>query len=244
VEKEQMIYGIRPVMEAILAGKEIDKVLIQNALRSELFIEFKKLLAQHQVPYQYVPVEKLNRVTQKNHQGVIAYVSNISYSNIEQLIPFLFDQGKAPLIVVLDRLTDVRNFGAIARTAVCTGVDGLIIPEQNSVRVSADAVKSSAGALHQIAVCKSQSLLKTLEYLKSCGLQIVSCTEKASKLFFDIDFSVPTALVFGSEEDGITDKIIKNSDQVCKIPMTDAIGSMNVSVATGIVLFEAYKQRL
>jgi len=243
VEKDVIIYGLRPVIEAINAGKEVDKVLIQNGLRSEVFGELRGLLAQHSIPYQFVPGEKLNRVTTKNHQGVIAYISGISYSNIEQIIPFLFEQGKVPLILLLDRITDVRNFGAIARTAVCAGCDAIVIPYYNSVRISADAIKSSAGALHKIPVCRSQSLIQTVEYLKSCGLQVVSCTEKAETPYYKADMTLPTTIIMGSEDDGISEILLKASDVQVKIPMEDQIASLNVSVACGIILFETHKQR-
>jgi len=243
VEKELIIYGLRPVIEAINAGKEVEKVLIQTGLRSELFHDLRVLLAQNSIPYQFVPVEKLNRITQKNHQGIIAYISSVTYGDIENIIPFLFDQGKSPLILILDRITDVRNFGAIARTAVCAGCDAIIIPYYNSVRVSSDAIKSSAGALHLVPVCRSSSLIKTVEFLKSCGLQIVACSEKTQQPYYKTDMVVPTAIIMGSEEDGITDILLKSADQKVKIPMAGEIASLNVSVACGIILFEACKQR-
>lgn len=243
MENEVLIYGIRPVIEAINAGKEVEKVLIQNGLRSELFHELRGLLAQHSIPYQFVPAEKLNRITQKNHQGIIGYISSISYSDIEKIIPFLFDQGKSPLVLILDRITDVRNFGAIARTAFCAGCDAIVIPYYNSVRVSSDAIKSSAGALHKVPVCRSSSLIKTVEFLKSCGLQIVACSEKTQQPYYMTDMLLPTAIIMGSEEDGITDVLLKAADHKVKIPMVGDIASLNVSVACGIILFEACKQR-
>lgn len=243
MEKDLIIYGLRPVIEAINAGKEVDKILVQKGLRSDIFSELRSLIAEHNIPYQFVPVEKLNRVTSKNHQGIIGYLSNISYSNIEDIIPFVFEQGKVPLILILDRITDVRNFGAIARTAVCAGCDAIIIPYYNSVRISADAIKSSAGALHKIPVCRSNSLIKTVEYLKSCGLQIIACTEKTNIPYYETDMSIPSAIIMGSEEDGISDILIKSADNTVKIPMVGEIASLNVSVACGIILFDAMKQR-
>jgi len=243
VEKDVIIYGLRPVIEAINAGKEVDKILIQKGLRSEVFSELRAQLAEHSIPYQFVPIEKLNRITTKNHQGIIAYISNVSYSEIENIIPYVFEKGKSPFILVLDRITDVRNFGAIARTAVCAGCDAIVIPYYNSVRISADAIKSSAGALHKIPVCRSKSLIKTVEFLKSSGLQIIACTEKAENLYHEPDMTVPTAVIMGSEEDGITEILIKAADEKVKIPMTAEIASLNVSVACGIILFEAVKQR-
>ncbi len=243
MEKDQLIYGIRPLMEAITAGKDVDKILIQNGLKSELFHEFRNMLSERNIPYQFVPIEKLNRVTTKNHQGVIGFVSNIVYSEVENIIPFVFEQGKTPLILMLDRITDVRNFGAIARSAECAGADAIVIPYFNSVRVSADAIKSSAGALHKIPVCRSLSMIKTVEFLKSSGLQVVACSEKAQQAYYQCNLTLPTVIIMGSEEDGISDILLKAADQKLKIPMTGEIQSLNVSVAAGIVLFEVLKQR-
>jgi 23S rRNA (guanosine2251-2'-O)-methyltransferase len=242
-EKDQLIYGIRPLMEAIHTGKEVDKILIQKGLKSELFHEFRKLLAERNIPFQFVPIEKLNRVTRKNHQGVIGFVCHVTYQEIENIIPMLFEQGKTPLIMVLDRITDVRNFGAIARSAECAGVDAIIIPFHNSVRVSADALKSSAGALNKIPVCRSYSMIRTIEFMQSSGLQIAACTEKAEKSYYHCDFNLPTAIIMGSEEDGISDILLKAADLKFRIPMVGEIASLNVSVAAGIVMFEALKQR-
>jgi 23S rRNA (guanosine2251-2'-O)-methyltransferase len=243
LEKDQLIYGIRPLMEAIHAGKEVDRILIQKGLQSELFHEFRMLLAKSNIPFQFVPIEKLNRITRKNHQGVIGFVCNVTYQDIENVIPMLFEQGKTPLIMVLDRITDVRNFGAIARSAECAGAQAIMIPYHNSVRVSADAIKSSAGALHTIPVCRSYSMIKSIEYLQSCGLQIAACSEKAEKPYYSLDFTLPTAIIMGSEEDGISDNLMKAADAKIKIPMAGEIASLNVSVAAGILMFEALKQR-
>ncbi len=242
-EKDQLLYGIRPVMEAIHAGKEVDKILVQKGLQSELFHEFRMLLAQRNIPYQFVPIEKLNRVTRKNHQGVIGFMCNVTYQDIENIIPILFEQGKTPLILVLDRITDVRNFGAIARSAECAGANAIVIPYHNSVRVSADAMKSSAGALNKIPVCRSYSMIRTLEYLQASGLQIAAITEKADDLYYHCDYSLPTAIIMGSEDDGISDNLLKAANRKLKIHMPGQIASLNVSVAAGIVLFEAVKQR-
>jgi 23S rRNA (guanosine2251-2'-O)-methyltransferase len=201
------------------------------------------LLAKLNIPYQFVPIEKLNRVTRKNHQGVIGFLCNVTYQDIENIIPILFEQGKTPLILVLDRITDVRNFGAMARSAECAAVDAIVVPYHNSVRVSADAMKSSAGALNKIPVCRSYSMIKTIEYLQSCGLQITAITEKADELYYNCDFSLPTVIIMGSEEDGISDNLLKIANRKLKIYMPGEIASLNVSVAAGIVMFEAVKQR-
>ena len=244
MEKDSMIYGVRPVIEALQAGKEIEKVLVVTGLKSELFPELRKLLNEKDIPMQYVPVEKLNRVTRQNHQGVIAFVSPIDYEDYEQIIPALFDIGRNPLVLILDRITDVRNFGAIARTAECAGVDAIIVPSRGSALMGADAVKTSAGALFKIPVCRSVNLKDTIDYMKACGLQIVAATEKATDYHFQIDLTLPTAIMLGSEEDGVSPEYLKRCDQRVRIPMAGEIESLNVSVAAGVILFEAVKQRM
>jgi 23S rRNA (guanosine2251-2'-O)-methyltransferase len=244
MEKDTMIYGVRPVIEALQAGKEIEKVLVVTGLKSELFPEMRKLLNENDIPMQYVPIEKLNRVTRQNHQGVIAFVSPIVYEDYEQIIPALFDIGRNPLVLILDRITDVRNFGAIARTAECAGVDAIIVPSRGSALMGADAVKTSAGALFKIPVCRSVNLKDTIDYIKACGLQVVAATEKATDYHFQIDLTLPTAIMLGSEEDGVSPEYLKRCDQRVRIPMVGEIESLNVSVAAGIILFEAVKQRM
>lgn len=239
-----MVYGVRPVIEALQAGKEIEKVLVVTGLKNELFPEMRKMLNEKDIPMQYVPIEKLNRVTRQNHQGVIAFVSPIVYEDYEQIVPALFDIGRNPLVLILDRITDVRNFGAIARTAECAGVDAIIVPSRGSALMGADAVKTSAGALFKIPVCRSVNLKDTIDYMKACGLQIVAATEKATDYHFQIDLTLPTAIMLGSEEDGVSPEYLKRCDQRVRIPMVGEIESLNVSVAAGIILFEAVKQRM
>ena len=176
--EDEMIFGIRAVIEAIEAGKEIDKLLIKKDLQGDLSRELFNILKGRHIPVQRVPVEKLNRITRKNHQGVIAYTTQITYQHIEDIVPTLFEEGKNPFFVLLDGVTDVRNFGAIARTAECAGVDAIIIPSKNSVSVNADAIKTSAGALHTIPVCREDNLTKSIKYLKNCGIHIAGATEK------------------------------------------------------------------
>jgi 23S rRNA (guanosine2251-2'-O)-methyltransferase len=244
VAKETMIYGIHPVMEAIEAGKEIDKVLIQMGLRSEHSRALLNLLEDHEIPYQTVPIQKLNRVTGKNHQGVIAFISVVEYEDIEKLLPILFEQGQNPFILVLDRVTDVRNFGALARTAECAGVHAIVIPSRGAAQINEDAVKTSSGALMSMPVCRSQNLKNTLRYFRECGLQVVSVTEKAKSEYYETDFKVPTALILGSEEDGISDAYIRLSDKQVRIPLLGEVLSLNVSVAGGVLMYEVVKQRL
>lgn len=239
-----LTYGIRAVIEAINAGKEVDKILIQQGLNNPLFNELKPLIRDKNIPFQYVPPEKLKRLTSQNHQGVIAYITSITYQKIEDILPGIFEQGKTPLILILDRITDVRNFGAIARSAECAGVDAIVIPSRGSAQINADAIKTSAGALHKIPVCRTDNLKATLDYLKESGLQIVACTEKTDSNYYTIDLTLPSAIIMGSEEDGVSPEYLKRSDQKAKIPLLGEIGSLNVSVATGIILYEAVKQRI
>lgn len=242
--KNDFIVGFRPIIEAIKSGKELDKVFIQNGLQSPLFKELMGLLKERNIPYQFVPAEKLNKINRINHQGVAAAISQASFYKIEELLPQIFEKGKIPLLLILDRITDVRNFGAIARSAECAGVDAIIIPFKGGASINSDALKTSAGALHKIKVCREQNIKTTIEYLKQSGIQIIACTEKASDYFFDIDYTKPTAIIMGSEENGISDEYLKRSDKRVKIPMLGTIESLNVSVATGIILFETVKQRI
>jgi 23S rRNA (guanosine2251-2'-O)-methyltransferase len=243
-DTSNIIFGTRAVIEAITSGKEIDKVFVQDRLKNDLTNELRKLIVDHKIPYQFVPVEKLNRLTPKNHQGVVAYLSTITYYKVEDILPMVFEKGKVPLFVILDRITDVRNFGAIARSAECAGVDAIIIPSRGAAQVNGDAVKTSAGALHKIPVCREENLKLTLDYLKDSGVQIVACTEKTDSYYYDIDLNAPTAILMGSEEDGISGEYLKRSDHKAKIPLLGEIGSLNVSVAAGIMLYEAVRQRL
>jgi len=243
-ENDNMIFGLRPIIEALKSGKQIDKLLVQNGLKNELFGEMMSLLKKHNVVYQYVPVEKLNRLTSKNHQGVVGYISSIEYSKIEKVLPMVFDAGKTPLILILDRITDVRNFGAIARTAECVGVDAIVIPARGAAQINADAIKTSTGALHKIPVCKEDNLKDVILYLRESGLQVIACTEKTTDMYYAQDYTLPVAIMMGSEEDGISPEFLKLADAHAKIPLMGKIGSLNVSVAAGVILYEAVKQRL
>lgn len=244
MKKEQnIIYGTRAIIEAVKSGKEIDKVLVRKGLRNPIFMELQKLMNEREIPYQNVPVEKLNRITSQNHQGTIAYVSSLVYFNIEDIIPIIYEKGETPLITVLDSVTDVRNLGAIARTAECTGCHAILIPSKGSAQINADAIKASAGALNIVPVCRSMNLKESLEYLKESGLQIIAASEKADKFYTEIDYAQPTAIIMGSEERGVSGEYLKRSDHHIKIPILGEIESLNVSVATGIILYEAVRQR-
>ncbi len=241
---ENLIFGTRAVIEAINAGKEIDKIIIQKGLSNQLYSELRKAIKDLDIPIQIVPPEKINRITSKNHQGVLAFVSQITYYEVEDLLADVFEKGKTPLVLILDRITDVRNFGAIARSADCAGVDFIVIPSRGAAQINADAVKTSAGALNRMKVCRVDNLKNSIEYLKESGLQIIACHEKTTSYHFNADLTKPSAIIMGSEENGISNEYLKRSDMQVKIPMVGNIASLNVSVATGIILFEAVKQRL
>jgi len=244
LKDSQMAFGIRAIMEAIESGKEMERLLIQNGLRGDLYHELFDLVKYHKIPYKNVPSQALDRITRKNHQGVIGYLSPIIYQSIENLIPMLYDKGKMPFLLILDRITDIRNFGAIARTAECSGVDAIIIPSRGAATINEDAIKTSAGALHKINVCREDNLKDTMEFLKNSGVKLYGVSEKADDYFYNADFKEPTAIMLGSEENGISEAYMKYLDGFIKIPMAGTIESLNVGVAGGIVMFEVLKQRL
>jgi len=243
MSKEQYIYGIRPAIEAIKSGKELEKIFLQNGLKGEGFHELFNLIRELEIPFQFVPVEKLNRLSRQNHQGVISYVSEITYQRVEDLIPAAFEQGRQPFFLLLDRVTDVRNVGSIARTAECAGVDGLIIPVRGSAQINSDAIKTSAGALYKLPVVRSQNLKETIQYMKNSGLTIIAATEKSDMDYTAADLTGPVGLIMGSEGEGISPEYLKLTDAVVRIPLRGEIESLNVSVAAGIILFEALRQR-
>ncbi len=244
IDKSEMIFGIRTVLEAVQAGKDIDRILVKKDIRSDLSKELFAALRGTLIPVQRVPVERINRITRKNHQGVIAFMSAVTYQRTEDIVPSLFEQGKNPLFVMLDGITDVRNFGAIARTCECAAVDVVIIPARNSVTVNADAVKTSAGALHALPVCREQNLKDTLQYLKNSGFHIVAATEKGNCDYTKADYTGPMCIVMGAEDKGVSCDNLALCDEWVKIPMFGSIGSLNVSVAAGILIYEAVKQRI
>ncbi len=244
MEKNEYIFGIRPVIEAIEAGKEIDKILIKKDIAGELVGELFDLIKERKIYSQRVPVEKINRITMKNHQGVVAQLSAVTYHSLDNIVPQLYEDGVLPFIVVLDGITDVRNFGAIARTCECAGVDAIVIPERNSVSVNADAIKTSAGALHHIPVCREKNLHVAVKMLKENGYHVVGASEKGSVNYTKIDYTVPVALVMGSEDVGISPDILRMCDSLVSIPEFGNISSLNVSVAAGIMMYEVVRQRL
>lgn len=243
MSKNNVIYGLRPVYEALAAGKEIEKVLIQKGLRGALYSDVWQLIKAYDVPSQFVPVEKLNGLIRGNHQGIVAYLSPVEYQDITAIVPMLFERGEMPFLLYLDRITDVRNLGAIARTAVCSGVHALIVPARGSALISADAIKTSAGALHHLPVCRSTQPERTLQFLRESGLKLIVATEKTKKLYHSADLSGPVVVVMGSEEDGVSQSILDVADERLAIPISGEIGSLNVSVAAGVMMYEVVRQR-
>lgn len=240
---EEMVFGIRPVMEAIEAGRDIDKLFIQKDEAGPLMRELLQLAREHRIPVNKVPVEKLNTFTRKVHQGVVAFFSAVSYASLENVVHAAFEKGKSPVVLILDRVTDVRNFGGIARSAECMGVDAIVVPFKGAAAINGDAMKTSAGALNHIHVCREDSLVKTVQLLKNTGLTIIACTEKAKDYINEVDFTGPCCIIMGSEEDGISNELIEKADIITRVPMLGKVGSLNVGVATGMILYEMVRQR-
>ena len=240
---ENLIFGIRPVAEAIEAGRQFEKLYIRKGAEGQLMMDLKDLIARHRLRYQEVPVEKLNRLTRGNHQGVVAVVAAIAYVELQDILDRVPDD-ETPLIVAFDGVTDVRNFGAIARSAECAGAHGLIAPLKNAAPVNAEAIRSSAGALTTIPVTRVGSVRMTLASLQQQGFQIVAASEKSRKLLYDADFTKPTVLVMGAEDTGISPAVLKLCDEQLAIPMIGHIESLNVSAAAAVMLFEVVRQRI
>ena len=238
------ICGVHPIIEAIRSGKEIEKIYFQKNIGNKPIGELTDAIKEFNIPFQFVPLEKLNHIVKStNHQGVVAMLSPINYQNIEDIVPTIFESGEIPLILILDRITDVRNLGAVARSAECSGVHAILIPSRGSGQINSDAIKSSAGAIFNIPICRSENLKTAIEELKASGLRIVACTEKTDTIIYKNDFTVPTAVILGSEEDGISEEYLKMCDIKTKIPLFGNTESLNVSVAAGIVLYEVIRQR-
>lgn len=244
MERSEYIFGIRAVIEAIDAGKQIDKIFIKKDLQGELVGELFELIKSHRIVTQRVPIERINKITRKNHQGVVAILSAVTYYSLDNIVPQLYEDGLLPFIVVLDGITDVRNFGAIARTCECVGANAIVIPERGSVSVNADAVKTSAGALHHIPVCRERNIMSAVRFLKDNGYQIVAASEKAEINYTQADYTTPIALVMGAEDVGVSPEVIRQCDTFVSIPMFGNISSLNVSVAAGVMMYEVVRQRL
>jgi 23S rRNA (guanosine2251-2'-O)-methyltransferase len=242
--QKTFIFGTRSVMEAIHAGQDIDKILIQKNLNNPLVRALISLARDYKIPMQRVPVQKLNRYTRKNHQGVVCLLSAIAYASLDHIVTQAFGEGRSPLVVLLDRITDVRNFGAIARSADAAAADALVTPLTGQAQITPEAIKASAGALNHLPVCRVSKLKATIEELQHSGIQVVACTEKAEKTIYEANLKIPTAILMGSEEDGITPELLSSCNLGVKIPMAGKISSLNVSVATALILFECVRQRL
>jgi len=241
--KEELIYGRHPVLDAIRAGRELDKVMLQRGTRGEFEKEVRALCKEHDIPLQYAPKERLQKWTKGNHQGIIALLAMIPYYRLEDLIPMLYEREDVPLIVILDGVTDVRNFGAIARTAECAGAHALVIPRKGAARINADAMKTSVGALAHLPVCREDSLNNAIDLLKMSGIQVFASDLKGEKILHELDFTVPTAIVLGSEDEGVSHGILNKSERFV-IPQKGKTDSYNVSVAAGMMLYEVLRQRV
>jgi 23S rRNA (guanosine2251-2'-O)-methyltransferase len=241
--EDDFIFGTRAVIEALQAGRTINKLLVQQGIDNDLHRELKQALGDKNLVIQMVPQQKLYQITRKNHQGVIAFVSPVEYTRVEDILPTLYEEGKNPFIFILDRLTDVRNIGSIARSAEIHGVHALVLPSRGSGMINADAVKTSAGALNKIPVCRELNLKNTIQYLKDSGVIVVGCTEKTETMLPKAKFSGPLAIIMGNEEEGISPEYLKMCDYSVKIPMYGTIESLNVAVSAAIVMYEVCKQR-
>ena len=244
MENQTQIFGIRAIIEAVNAGETIDKVFLQKGERGELFSELESLLNKKSINKSYVPVEKLNRLTKGNHQGAVAQISPIAFHDIENLVLHVIESGKTPLFLLLDQLSDVRNFGAIIRTAECTGVDGIIIQKKGGAPVNGDTIKTSAGAVFKIPICKVDHIKDAVFYMQASGIKVIAATEKTNDLLYDISFTEPCAIIMGSEGRGINPSTLKVVDAKAKLPLLGNIESLNVSVACGAFLYEVVRQRL
>ena len=243
MERSDYIFGIRPVLEAIEASKSIDKILIKREINGDLVKELIQKAKDYDIPVQRVPNEKLNRITMKNHQGVIAIICPVRYFDLDNLISTLYEEGKTPIAVVLDGVTDARNFGAIARSAECAGADFIVIPEKGSASVTSDSVRASAGALFHIPVCRVKELTQCINSLQENGYKVIGASEKSALNYSHIDYKVPVAIVMGAEDKGLSPDVLRRCDELAAIPILGKVGSLNVSVASGIILYEAVRQR-
>ncbi len=241
--ENEFIFGMRPVIEALKAGTEVEKIMLQNSVRSPQTHELTSLARHLGIPVQMVPLEKLNRLTKRNHQGVLAYTAQITYQKLASLLPMIFEAGMEPFMLILDKLTDVRNIGAIARTAEASGAHAIVLPSRGSALINADAVKTSTGALHRINVCREDNLKTAITFLKESGLKVAAITEKAAVNYWEADLSGPVALILGSEDVGISEEYLKLADVRVKMPMLGEIQSLNVSVAAGVACYEIVRQR-
>lgn len=242
-KKSTLIAGRIPVLEALQEGKPLDKIYIHNNMHGDVIEEIKQLAYKLSIPISKVPVEKLNSFNVSNHEGCIAQLSKIRYQDLQQVIDWVVAKGEVPLFLILDGVTDIRNIGGIARTALCCGVQAIIIPDKGVGALNEDAILTSAGALEQIAVCRVNSLMKAVDYLHLNGIKVLASEMTANKIVYDCDFNEPCAIVMGGEEKGVFPALMKICDETFKIPMKGDFESLNVGVATAMILYEAMKQR-
>tara|TARA_B100001750_G_C15516074_1_gene607301 strand:+ start:794 stop:1531 length:738 start_codon:yes stop_codon:yes gene_type:complete len=242
MNNKNIIIGIRPIIESIKNDKNFDKILIKKGLKGNLFFSLLDLIKQSNIKHQFVPIDRLNKISRKNHQGVIGFKNLIAFQNIENIIPVIYEKGENPFLLIVDQVTDTRNLGAIIRVAECSGIHAIIIPENNSAPINELTYKTSAGAINYIPICRHKNLEKTLLYLKESGINIIACSEKSEKLINKINIKSPLCLIIGSEEKGISNKLLELSDEKVKIPLYGKIASLNVSVAAGIILYECAKK--
>ena len=243
-QKTSMIFGRHPIVDAMRNGQSLDKILLQKGIRGEFEKEIRQLSKANNIPVQVVPKERLNSLTRKNHQGIIAYLSLLNYYKLEDVLPGIYEQGEIPLLLILDGITDVRNFGAIARSAVCCGVHAIVIPNKGTAQINAEAIKTSAGALPNITICRAHSLVKAIDQLHLAGIQIFASALSASVPINETDFKSPTAIIMGSEDKGVSKALLEKTNTNFIIPQSSKTNSFNVSVATGIILYEVMRQRL
>jgi 23S rRNA (guanosine2251-2'-O)-methyltransferase len=240
---KQLTAGTHACHDALRDGREFERVFIRKGARGELFEEIIGLCKEKAIPFSFVPGEKLDRLTNVNHQGIVALHAEIAYQKYEDIIPFLFEQGESPLCIILDRITDVRNFGAIVRTAESLGAHCIIIPDRGAAQINTEAIKTSAGAISRLPICRTDSLKEAISFLKMSGLRIVAASEKGSSAIYEAEMSGPLGVIMGSEEDGVSSELLEQTDDTLRIPMTGATGSLNVSVALGMFVYEAIRQR-
>lgn len=243
MDRKDYIFGKRPIIEAIEAGKSIDKIFVRREMSSDAIKDLLKIAKDYDIPVQKVPEEKLNRITMKNHQGVIAIVTPVVYHKLDNLLISLYEEGKTPFAILLDGVTDAGNFGAIARSVECAGGDFILIPEKGSASVTSDAIRASAGALFHVPVCRVKDLSEAIDILHENGYKVIASTEKAKKNYTDVDLKVPVAIVMGSEYSGISSDVIRKCDELASIPIKGKVGSLNVSAAAAVMLYEVVKQR-
>jgi 23S rRNA (guanosine2251-2'-O)-methyltransferase len=243
-QPDDFVFGIRAIIEAIRFGKQVDKILMKHGQKGDLMQELFDLVKEHDIPIQRVPVEKIDRITRKNHQGVIALISPVTFYKLDDVVAQVFENGQLPFFLALDGISDVRNFGAIVRSAECAGVHGIIVPEKGSSRIGPDAIKTSAGALHKVPICRTASLKKSLQYLLDSGIAVCGASEKAENYFFDQKLNGPICIVLGSEDEGLSDEVFRICQPLLKIPVLGKIESLNVSVAASVLMYEVVRQRM